>query len=63
MVIISLTVSGFCPYSHVANVLHVTSVTLPGMYNRAHADISDTREARRYVHHLQDNLGLLVAAS
>ena len=61
--VISLTVSGFCPYSHVANVLHVTSVTLPGMYNRAHADISDSREARSYVHHLQGNHRLLVAAS
>ena len=61
--VINLTLSGFCPYSHGADVLHATSLTLQGMYNRAHADISDTREARRYVHHLQDNHGLLVAAS
>ena len=61
--VIKLRPSGSCPYSQGANVLHVTSVTLQGMYNRAHADINDTREARSYVHHLQDNHRLLVAAS
>ena len=61
--VINLTLSGSGPYSHGTDVHHVTSLTLHGMYNRAHADINDTREARSYVHHLQDNHRLLVAAS
>jgi len=61
--VINLTPSDFRPCSRGADVLPVTSGTLQGMYNRAHADISDGREARSYVHHLRDDHGLLVAAS